>query len=58
MPLSEMGFALVAGWIAWRVVEHQLQTAEPLSPALLKVIRFGIAILSPLLIVVVVATGI
>ena len=58
MPISEIGFSLVAAWIAWEVTAKQLTSAKPVNKTLLWVIRIGIGVLAPLLIITVVLTGI
>lgn len=57
MPLSEIGFSVAAAWIAWKVTAKQLTSAGPVQSWLLWAIRIVIGILSPLLIVTVVLTG-
>lgn len=58
MPISEIGFSLVAAWIAWEVTAKQLASVKPVDKTLLWVIRIGIGVLAPLLIITVVLTGI
>lgn len=58
MPLSEIGFSVAAAWIAWKVTAKQLTSAGPVSTWLLWLIRIVIGVLSPLLIITVVLTGI
>lgn len=58
MPLAAIGFTIVAGWFTWNNTKAQLQTAGTLSPLVLNVIRILIGVLAPVMIVVVVATGI
>ena len=57
MPLSEIGFSVAAAWIAWKVTAKQLTSAGPVQSWLLWAIRIVIGILSPLLIITVVLTG-
>ena len=57
MPLSEIGFSVAAAWIAWKVTAKQLTSAGPVQTWLLWAIRIVIGILSPLLIITVVLTG-
>ena len=57
MPLSEIGFSVAAAWIAWKVTAKQLTSAGPVQSWLLWAIRIVIGILSPLLIVTVVLSG-
>lgn len=58
MPLSSMGFAIVAGWIGWNHVSKQLQIANQLPAWSLTFVKFLIGVLSPIVIVTVVATSI
>lgn len=57
MPLSEIGFSVAAAWIAWKVTAKQLTSAGPVQSWLLWAIRIVIGVLSPLLIITVVLTG-
>ena len=57
MPLSEIGFSVAAAWISWKVTAKQLTSAGPVQSWLLWAIRIVIGILSPLLIITVVMTG-
>ena len=57
MPLSEIGFSVAAAWIAWKVTAKQLTSAGPVQSWLLWTIRIVIGVLSPLLIITVVLTG-
>lgn len=54
MPLTALGLAIVAAWVNWPETRHQLTTTKPLSPWILNAIRFGIGIVSPVVIVIVV----
>lgn len=58
MPLSSMGFAIVAGWIGWHHVAKQLQIATQLPGWSLLLIKFLIGVVSPIVIVTVVLTSI
>ena len=57
MPLSEIGFSVAEAWISWKVTAKQLTSAGPVQSWLLWAIRIVIGILSPLLIITVVMTG-
>lgn len=57
MPVSLMGFSFVSAWVSWHVTKKQLTTASSLSPRTLGLLRFGIGVLSPILIVTVVLSG-
>ena len=57
MPISEIGFSLVAAWVAWDVTAKQLVGADERKKRWLWLIRFMIGVLSPLLIITVVVTG-
>ena len=57
MPIAALGFTAVAAWVTWKSTEKQLQTVKSLSPAVLKVIRLFIGVLAPVMIIVVVVTG-
>lgn len=57
MPISEIGFSIVAAWIAWNVTTKQLTGATQGKRYLLWLVRFVIGILSPILIITVVITG-
>lgn len=58
MPVTALGLSIVAAWINWPETRHQMTTTEALSPMLLTLIRFGIGIISPLVIITVVARSI
>ena len=58
MPISEIGFSVVAAWIAWEITSKQLSSTKPVNKYALQLIRIGIGILAPLLIITVVLTGI
>ena len=55
MPIGCLGIAGVAGWTAWRVTEAQLKKNANWSPAALKAMRFILAVISPVVILVVAA---
>ena len=55
MPLTALGLAVVAAWVNWPETRKQLTTACPLSGTMLTVIRLGIGIISPIVIITVVA---
>ena len=55
MPIGCLGIAGVAGWTAWRVTEAQLKKNADWSPAALKAMRFILAVISPVVILVVAA---
>lgn len=58
MPVTALGLSIVAAWVNWPETRHQMTTAEALSPILLPLIRLGIGIISPLVIITVVARSI
>lgn len=58
MPVTALGLSIVAAWVNWPETRHQLTTAEALSPMVLTLIRLGIGIVSPLVIITVVARSI
>lgn len=58
MPVTALGLSIVAAWVNWPETRHQMTTAEALSPMLLTLIRLGIGIISPLVIITVVARSI
>ena len=55
MPVTALGLSFVAAWVNWPETRRQLTTAEALSPLVLTLIRLGIGIVSPLVIITVVA---
>ena len=55
MPVTALGLSFVAAWFNWPETRRQLTTAEALSPLVLTLIRLGIGIVSPLVIITVVA---
>ena len=57
MPLAAIGFTIVAGWLTWGNTVKQLENSKP-APTTLKVIRLLIGVLAPVMIIIVVATGI
>ena len=57
MPIAALGFTAVAAWVTWKSTEKQLQTVKTVSPTVLKVIRLFIGVLAPVMIIVVVVTG-
>ena len=58
MPLTALGLALVAAWVNWPETRKQLTVSCPLSNTMLTVIRLGIGIISPIVIITVVARSI
>ena len=58
MPLTALGLAIIAAWINWPETRKQLTSASTLSPIMLNLIRFGIGIISPIVIVTVVLRSI
>lgn len=58
MPVTALGLSIVAAWVNWPETRHQMTTVEALSPILLTLIRLGIGIISPLVIITVVARSI
>lgn len=55
MPITALGLAIIAAWVNWEETRKQLTTACSLSPLTLNIIRFGIGVIAPLVIVIVVA---
>lgn len=55
MPVTALGLSFVAAWVNWPETRRQLTTAEALSPLVLTLIRLCIGIVSPLVIITVVA---
>lgn len=58
MPITALGLAIIAGWVNWEETRKQLTTACSLSPLTLNIIRFGIGVIAPLVIIIVVARSI
>lgn len=58
MPITALGLAIIAAWVNWEETRKQLTTACSLSPLTLNIIRFGIGVIAPLVIVIVVARSI
>ena len=58
MPITALGLAIIAAWVNWEETRKQLTTASSLSPLTLNIIRFGIGVIAPLVIVIVVARSI
>lgn len=58
MPVTALGLALIAAWCNWPETQRQLQPNKPLPTWLLSTIRYGIGIISPLVIIIVVLTSI
>ena len=57
MPLTALGLAIIAAWVNWKETQHQLTMANPMPQWLQTTIRFGIGIVSPIVIVAVVANS-
>lgn len=58
MPVGGLTIAVLAGWYAWPQVKEQLNMVKKYSDGFNQFIRFALMVLSPLLVVVVIATGI
>ncbi len=58
MPITALGLAIIAAWVNWEETRKQLTTACSLSPLTLNIIRFGIGVIAPLVIIIVVARSI
>ena len=58
MPITALGLALIAAWVNWSETSKQLQSTRALPQWLLMCIRYGIGIISPLVIAIVVLTSI
>jgi NSS family neurotransmitter:Na+ symporter len=57
MPLTALGLAMIAAWVNWKETQRQLTIANPMPQWLQTTIRFGIGIVSPIVIVAVVANS-
>ncbi len=57
MPIGGLTVALLTGWKAWPVFKKQLQSAEPRSELAMTTIRYTVAFLAPLLVLVAVFQG-
>ena len=55
MPITALGLAIIAAWVNWEETRKQLTTATALSPITLSIIRFGIGVIAPIVIIIVVA---
>lgn len=55
MPITALGLAIIAAWVNWEETRKQLTTASALSPITLSIIRFGIGVIAPIVIIIVVA---
>lgn len=58
MPVGGMAVAVLAGWVAWKSTEKQINLVRSYSKALNRFFAFSLKILAPALVVVVIATGI
>lgn len=58
MPITALGLAIIAAWVNWEETRKQLTTACSLSPLTLNIIRLGIGVIAPLVIIIVVARSI
>ena len=57
MPLGGLSIALLAGWKAWPVFKAQINAVHQYPAALNTFLKFSLRFLAPLLVIVVVATG-
>ena len=57
MPLTALGLAMIAAWVNWKETQRQLTMANPMPQWLQTTIRFGIGVVSPIVIVAVVANS-
>ena len=57
MPIGGLSIAFLAGWAAWPRIRGELVRSVNHSPVLLNMIRFSIAVLAPLLVGVVLWSG-
>lgn len=55
MPITALGLAIIAAWVNWAETRKQLTTTSALSPITLSIIRFGIGVIAPIVIIIVVA---
>ena len=55
MPITALGLAIIAAWVNWEETRKQLTTTSALSPITLSIIRFGIGVIAPIVIIIVVA---
>lgn len=58
MPVGGLSIALLAGWKAWESTQAQVNLVHRYSAAANSFIRFSLRFLAPLLVLVVIATGI
>lgn len=58
MPLTALGLAIIAAWVNWAETRKQLTSSMALSPTILNLIRFGIGIVAPIVIITVVIRSI
>lgn len=58
MPVGGMAVAVLAGWVAWKSTEKQINLVRSYSKALNRFFTFSLKILAPALVMVVIATGI
>ena len=57
MPLTALGLAMIAAWVNWKETQRQLTMANPMPQWLQTTIRFGIGVISPIVIIAVVANS-
>ena len=58
MPLTALGLAIIAAWVNWPETRKQLTISCPLSETMLTIMRVGIGVISPIVIITVVARSI
>ena len=58
MPVTALGLAVIAAWVNWKETHKQLTSAQGLSPWMVNLIRIGIGVISPIVIVTVVLRSI
>ena len=58
MPLGGLAIALLSGWKAWTVTRSQINLVRPYSQKTNAFLHFSLRFLAPVLVVVVIATGV
>ena len=58
MPLTALGLAIVSAWVNWPETRKQLTASCPLQTWAITALRLGIGIVSPIVIIIVVARSI
>ena len=58
MPLGGLAVALLAGWKVWDKTREQINLVKPYSEAFNTFVHFTLRFLAPILVLVVIATGV